>query len=344
MIYDSIEFHNVRDMADFEGKEGKILCRVPQSLNDQLLPATAVRYQNAACAEMRFQAERLPVDIEVAVYESPVHAAVFFGDHFYESYYLTVGENTIHIGQEEHVLKFYETPPRAMFDPKLIRVLFFSASALIGYKGWRAEGKLVPPRADMLPKRRYVAYGTSITHGFNASAAVTPYCYQAAYRMGADLYNLGAAGCAYMEKGLGEYIAQNYDFDIFTAEVSVNMLNQGYTEQEYYHTTKEFLKAIDDRHPDQLKAVISILPCFWDLGRVIPAAKSTAERYRQITQEVCSEFDGRYLFVDGTELLSIRGLTCDLIHPSDTGMIEIGEKLANRLMQHRPEFFESAAY
>ena len=334
MIYDNLEFHNVQQLA--QGEEGRLLCRTPLALDTALREATVTEYRKPAGAEIRFVAEALPVSVCLWVEGAPCPAAVYLGDHLYQSLVLSPGRQTVKIEGEDYLRDLFRTAPRGSFDCRVIRIVFHSLLSRVEYLGRRSPGRVRPPEKQELPGLRYLAYGTSITHGCNASAAGLPYCSQLARRLHADLYNMGAAGSACLEEGLGQYLAENYDFDVFTAEISVNMLIQGYTDQEFYERARAFLSPIDRLHPHALKAVISILPCFLDYGIRRPAMVSEADRYRRILRELAEELG--FLFLDGPDLLRPAGLSCDLIHPGDFGMIQLAENIHKKLMAQAEAF------
>ena len=334
----TLQLHNVEALVSAAGLP-HVMSRVPPSLYEGLHPWTVRHFQTPANTELRFHTTALPVEIHVTVQPEPVAAAVYFGDYLFREQTLLPGENVIEISEDPRLDLLRRGGTQQDFAPDLIRVLFLSISSAVSFDGITSAGVLTPPAPRDLPKLRYLAYGSSITHGFRASSPALTYAYQAAHRMHADLQNLGVGGSAYLEEALGQYIADSCDFDLFTAEISVNLLNQGCSAEEFYRRANAFLRKIDEKHPRALKAVISILPSFWDVGLTRPAAVSTAQSYRQITEHLCRELDGHYLFLDGRELMSMNNLSCDLIHPSDLGMNELGRNIADRLIASDPERF-----
>ena len=77
------------------------------------------------------------------------------------------------------------------------------------------EGKAVrPPETNEVPRLRYLAYGTSITHGFHCEGPHPSYVGQTARHLGADLINLGVGGSAHCENELADYIARRNDWHI----------------------------------------------------------------------------------------------------------------------------------
>ncbi len=83
--------------------------------------------------------------------------------------------------------------------------------------------------------------------------------------------------------------------------------------------------------PDSPVVCISLLPCFADFDRG-GELHAKAQAYRRTLEEVCeaSERDNVH-FVAGPDLLDATGLSQDMIHPSDHGMIRIARNLVRRI-------------
>jgi hypothetical protein len=81
---------------------------------------------------------------------------------------------------------------------------------------------------------------------------------------------------------------------------------------------------------------ITIYPHFREFGAALvnPAAKGTPEQYRQRLRDAVSACPNPNVhLIEGQDILSdIGGLTVDLIHPGDNGMIQMGENLARRIL------------
>jgi hypothetical protein len=102
----------------------------------------------------------------------------------------------------------------------------------VRFHGIEGEG-LRPPTSNELPSLRYLSYGTSITHGAAATASHLTYVAQTAWRLRADLINLGVGGSAWCEPQLADYIAERDDYDIATLALSVNMIGGGFKDEEF---------------------------------------------------------------------------------------------------------------
>ena len=82
-------------------------------------------------------------------------------------------------------------------------------------------------------------------------------------------------------------------------------------------------------------ACITLYPYFEDFGVEgrDEQGGGTSEEYRQALRDVVAACPCRNVhLIEGTEILTdISGLTTDLIHPGDNGMIEMGRNLAQKL-------------
>jgi hypothetical protein len=85
-------------------------------------------------------------------------------------------------------------------------------------------------------------------------------------------------------------------------------------------------------HPDIPVACITIYPHHRDFT-ADSEASDRSERFRQILREAVTGLaHSNVTLIEGPELLTDSGgLTVDLIHPGDLGMIQMGENLAARL-------------
>jgi lysophospholipase L1-like esterase len=180
-----------------------------------------------------------------------------------------------------------------------------------------------------------LAYGTSITHGAAASASHLSYVAQTAWRLGTDLINLGVGGACWAEAAFADYIAGLAGWDFATLALSVNMIGAGFTLDEFRKRTKYLIARIAGSNPDKPVFCISIYPYFGDWGAAQPNAQASPAEFRSVLEEVVGEVAlANVHFIPGPEILTdIGGLTVDMIHPGDFGMINMGENLAARIAQ-----------
>ena len=195
------------------------------------------------------------------------------------------------------------------------------------------QGALRPPGPGETPERTMLAYGTSITHGAAATSFHLSYAAQTAWRLGTDLLNFGVGGACLCEAAFGDYLASLGGWDFATLALSVNMIGRGFTVVEFADRVRYLVGKIAGDNPGKPVACISIYPYFGDWADLQPDAKGKPDDFRKALRDVVGELGFPNLtFIDGRDILTdIAGLTTDLIHPGDLGMIRMGENLADRL-------------
>lgn len=334
MIYNNIEFLNFDGFTDDDRFDGAIrLQRVPESLRVQLNPGAQERLLNASNGEIRFVADS-PVKITLSSV-GMTHCFPTLGDFLVN--------NRINIGKEPMEIDL-TTPKRfadnvdalpddMMFSTRVRRLLTYGAQ--LRFHGAEGEG-IRPPAKNELPKRTLLTYGTSITNGSSASAPHLTYASLLARRLRMDLINLGVGGSCQCEKEFADYIAARSDWDVAVLALSVNMIGARFSLDDFYDRVSYMIDRVAGSNPKRPVFCVTIYPHFRDIG--IPDTKGTAppgtpEEYREsLRKAVSSNSHPNVHLIEGPEVLrSMSGLTPDLIHPSDLGMIEMAENLAKHM-------------
>jgi hypothetical protein len=190
-----------------------------------------------------------------------------------------------------------------------------------------------PPEPDEVPRRRYLAYGTSITQGFDCSAPYLSYAGRTAMLLDADLVNLGVGGACQCEAAFADYIARRTDWDVATLELSVNM--EGFELQEFRRRVGYMVDTVAGADTRRPVVCMTLFPYYRDLGVEDPRTPSGCrpEAFREALRDAVAACPHPNVQVlEGPALLKdIRGLGADLLHPSDAGMIEIAGRLAASL-------------
>ncbi|MCM8768165.1 MAG: GDSL-type esterase/lipase family protein [Candidatus Omnitrophica bacterium] len=336
MIYQSVELHNVEEVRKGESSQGVRLQRVPEELREKLNPGAQLRMLQPDNAEIRFLFDGLSCQVTLAS-EGQTRLTVFFGD-FDSRQRFVIGQQpqTIEITRPAFLDKL---PPefreKMGFSPGVVRLIlggpqrdpvwFFSA-----------QGKNIrPPEKNDLPAWRYLAYGTSITHGFDAEGPHLTYVGQTARLLGADLINLGVGGAAHCEPELADYLANRSDWNFASLELSVNMI--GFDLKEFSRRVSYLVNRVASSKKERVVLCLTLYPFFLDFG-IKPEGleyKAEPEEYRQALREVVAQCQlPNVHLVEGPELLTnISNLTADLIHPGDYGMVEIAKNLTARFQE-----------
>ncbi|ADB62756.1 hypothetical protein Htur_3898 (plasmid) [Haloterrigena turkmenica DSM 5511] len=335
MRHDGIQFHNVGDVRSLEGRDGKLLQRVPEAVRTELNDGAQSRMRRPAGVELRFVPDgSATVTLSMIPDENAEESTVrvFWGPIQGSTAVVDSEPTEIEISMPE---KLADLEPSAVedlaFDPRVCRIQLSGEhrSGPIAYHG--LEGDVRSPREDELPDRRYLAYGTSITEGAAPLAEHLTYVSQTARRLDADPINLGSCGTAYCDAAMADHIAERDDWDIATLAISVNMVGT-FDPAEFHARAERMVDRVASANPEKPVVAITVFPHSRDVCRS-NGETERCERFREELREVVAETPHENVsLLEGADLLpTIGGLTTDLVHPGDDAMITIGESLAAEL-------------
>lgn len=207
------------------------------------------------------------------------------------------------------------------FDPSVVRLVL--PWGRVGIRD--VVGEVAPPPPELCPKRTYLAYGSSITHGSNALAMETCYASLVGAGLGADVRNLGFAGAARMEPEMAEFIA-GLPFDYATLEMGINVL--GMAPAEFETRVRYFVRRVAESHPQAKILAIDVFG-----NRLGAKGREQAAAFRAIVKRVVGELalpnvtyvDGLGLLADGQDM-SVGGA-----HPAPAGHARIAQGILARL-------------
>lgn len=325
MLHDQMEFHGIEALIP-DGQGGLRLQRLPQAICDHL-PAKTVDPVSFYCcgAELRFR--MIDDEITLILRAEPMAEASMLAI-WYGSFQGGWEMSTKMIGCEPTRIVIKKpgnldklrtlTSERGLaFQPDVVRVVLpYTQLSYIG-----VEGRVCPPLPEDLPKRRYLAYGSSITHGSLGLVQGFNYAAHIARGMNADLLNFGFAGCALLEPEMADYIMSRTDWDFATLELGVNMIGR-FTVEEFEQRVIAFLGKL--QHDPRPIFVTSMFALYGD--------DKKARRFRAIVREQCT---GRFIFTDGLELMPEQWLlSADLVHPQADAHALIAERWMQVIRAH----------
>lgn len=332
MRYGNVELHNVVELLPADGGAGQWLLRIPQAVREPLNEYARLNAPVPAGCEIRFNVAPggtgkvvLACDMDNII---PPMAEVFQGCFRDRVVVIEKSATTIEVGvhYNAELLEKASREGKLPFDPKLTRILL---PALHRVQLLEVSGDITPPRPEQVPQRRYLAYGSSITHGATSVRPSGTWAAQAAKWLQADLVDLGFGGGAHMEETIARHIAGRDDWNFATLEMGINC--GGWPPEKLAAAVERFLDVILERHADKWIFCVDMFTYFGDLG----ADTAGPEAFRRVVREAVANRNlPRLVHLDGRELLrETSGLTCDLVHPSDDGMWEIGWRIADVMGQ-----------
>ena len=324
MFYKNVELYNV---AEINGENS--LTRISDKLRITLNESAKSAALSAAGCEIRFNLKSGTGKIILKLKDEPVIsfpvAEVYQGVFKSASYSLSAEPTEIPIAfpQNIEVLDKIAKEKNLPFDSRLFRVILPYGPAIEIPK---IEGDFSPPVEGQTPQARYLAYGSSITHGSVAIRPTGSYAMRTAQLLGVDLINLGFGGGAHCESQMADYIAERNDWDFATLELGINVVGSFET-AEFKKRVEYFVKKITTTHPDKWIFCIDLFTFSADFD----PASTKQNDFRKIVKETVEKLKmPKVVHFDGREILkSYSGLMAgDLVHPSPEGMEEMARNLS----------------
>ena len=326
MIYKNSELYNVSEILESEKDEGKILTRIPNDLRISLNESAKLKALYPAGCEIRFNLEDGYAEVILRIEEDTPSIAEVFQGSFYISHhfiYKKPTEITVSLPLNIRFLDKLSKEKNLPFDSYLTRIVL---PYMPGVRIVDIRGNISPPKNFQTPEKKYLAYGSSITHGNSAIRPTGTYAMKVAQLLGVDLINLGFGGGAHCERQMADYIAEREDWDFATLELGINMVN-GFEVGEFKERVEYFISRIAKAHPDKWIFCIDIFTYFDDF---ISSSKKQ-NKFREVVRSTVENLNmPKLMYIDGRKLLkSLSGLCGgDLVHPSPFGMEEIAENLS----------------
>jgi lysophospholipase L1-like esterase len=314
---------------------GVMLYRAPKEVRDQLDTKTpdgkersgATQMRAAAHSEVRFVLNQSVKHADVKLHlksEKGASLVFFWGDVLAGEVKLLPGDRAKPVPLLGHGLLFslIDKFPQGRFANGVCRVVIKGADVV--FNG--IDGDVRPPKPEELAPVM-LSYGTSISQGAAASRTDLAWNALTARALGYDFINMGSSGTAFCEPAMADYLA-SLKWDLCVLELSVNMSGVGFTTEQFKERAGSLIDKLAKTHPKAPIVCISLFP----FGTGDLWKNPTPAEYRKALEAICKASPHKNVhFASGPDLLSFAGLSEDLLHPSDHGMIEIATKLAPRI-------------
>ena len=335
MIYKNIEIHNAAELIECEGG-GTSWYRMSKTAYDAAeSDAGRQMLRNTTGVELRFVMNSPEVTIKLqSVTGTAINYSyqVFYGGiqggwECHECMRPVVGSDVVDCVIKKpnnlDVLKKIAKESGISFDPEVVRVIFNRGSIKI----IDVIGDVEPPKAELLPQKTVLCYGSSITHGSNALSMPNTWSYLLAHNLDMDIINFGMAGQCRMEPEIVEYIAslgEQGKWDVATLELGINVLS--WEDDKIYERVTNTINQVAGRNPEKPIFVISPFYCNNDYD-----GKPHADKWRRIIKEICEKLNFKNVtYVCGTDILGDMSLiSADMVHPNIYGVNQIAERLTH---------------
>jgi len=323
-------FHNVAEAEPLPNLPGLLLQRFPRNIRERLNNAARQSGQDNSGVEIRFKTTAPQVRVTVTAHLGEEGEAVFYKGAFEWMRYKLPQGVTLTLSLP-YVGGMFDGQPRGIthcggFSSEIWRFCFQRCA--VRYHGIDTFGHpLLPLEPGDVPRLRWLAYGSSITHN-----CLDGHVFMAAKLLEVDVANKGLGGGCHAEPETAEFIAAQ-EWDFLTAELGINMISD-YTLEAFAEQVKRFLRIVRAAHPRKPIVLISPYRNGHETSS-LPGSKlgENLRGYRKVLAEIQSaENDSLIALLDGNEILPRPDfLRFDLVHPSTHGQALMGMNLAQKL-------------
>lgn len=335
MIYNNLEFHNVDNLEKKEGFPGLFINRFPKTVQNSLGHNSHQRgrfyCKTSAGCEIRFSTTSPTIRISLSAWEKNGKVTIFCGNLFLSSHIIESGKiTTIQIETPERFAKVEQKYLDDSGFSKNIYRICFDKNACFLFNDIETFGNPVyPPKEAEKPQKKWLAYGSSITMGGNAENYQNCYAALTARLLNVDIFNKSTAGSCFIDPEMSKYLLSLENWDFATLELGINMLSRFSTE-EFYSRSKNLISEISKKG----KPVFVISNFISYNARSLDSElKTKNEEFKKALEQIVKNENRKNLhFINGEQILpSLSYLTCDLLHPSDFGHIQMAQNLSNIL-------------
>lgn len=343
------------------GPTGSTVHRLPEWTRAQNLdPAISLLERTASGVRIEFETDATTIELDaqttmIRLDDDPVMAASFdlvvdgevVGGHRSE-----VG-TILQLSKTSPSLSFHAGPPITVRFEGLAAgwkavELWLPHAALAELQALRVDGALrAAPPSDA---RRWVHYGSSISHCFEAERPTGVWPVVASRGAGVDLTNLGLAGQCHLDQFVARTI-RDLDADLISLKLGINLVNADtMRERTFVPAVHGFLDTIRDRHAST--PIVIVTPIICPVAEDHPGPTSTADgqcsvvprpsalrpgsltlqRIRELHRAIVASRrdagDANLHLIEGTDLFGPDDVADldDGLHPNAAGYQRMGER------------------
>lgn len=308
---------------------GSLLARYPRNVRDKLNVGARLRGSDSTMAEVRFVTDAPRIRVTASSLDIDSLVRIYCGAFEHTCHALPAGQLAAF---ELEQPGFFDSVDRQQlhaggWDPGVWRLVFDNSRSgihevdCIGYA-------MRPPRPDETPARRWLAYGSSITHsGFYS------YTGFAARALNADVANKGLGGACHVEPEAADFLA-SLEWDFATLELGVNLRGQPQAREFFEARVRGMLKKLRATHPQQPIVLITaftnrdrhMTPGNTQYAQMLVFFDDVLRKVVQSTEDANLHLIGGDVIVDDYSILGT-----DLLHPPAHGCARMGANLAKCL-------------
>lgn len=339
MIYKNVELFNVAEIRETPDGTGASLYRFTLDAIDHIKGIGAKSVRSSTGCEIRFVTNATEIWVTLEALTEDVGLTVFLGDLEYQRLHLEGGRKKTFILNRNSVFDRIDkdvlnsSSNRFPTDLWRIHVNYSHTSHCLAFhEAVGLDGIVRPPLPTEQPQKKFIAYGSSITHGCGSGCTGNGYIQHAARLLGIDVLNKGiAAGCQ-CEKAVCDFI-KNAEWDFAMFELGVNMYDR--KTKDFKRVVDYLINAVHETNPDKKIFVVTPYISVLSMGTDKDYKGKHAD-YVKILEDIVAEINSENVILINGESVSdsLMYFTADLLHPSDFGHVRMGENLSKILKEY----------
>lgn len=330
MIKNNILFHNVDELE--ETNMGLRMHRYSLELSKNVNDGARNMHRYACGCELRFVTDAKSVKVTIYSEDAYGEILVYKGDNMHSSHRINfVGVTNFTLSDFDVFNEVNETFFNGnRFSKNVWRVYFHGFRATLievdtfGYD-------IRPPKAEEMPKKTILSYGSSISHGASTMVHSNAYAQTFARLNGMDCLIKGTGGSCYLDKVVADDFAKRDDWDIALLELGINMANPKFSKEVFDERFNYFADTMINTGKKLI--FVTIFTCSLNYTNGENSEKMKA--YNEIIRKKYEKMDKtQCLLIEGTDILTNPSwLMCDCIHPSTEGHMMMGINLYNKVLE-----------
>lgn len=335
MIYDNLEFFNVEYLEKRPNIKGVILNRYSEvgkkGVEDLDIRVGSITALYANECEIRFVTNRQNFNVYLSALNIDGYVNVYCGELYYDTYHIKSGKITsINLAKHQDIVDALEIGDKKRFSKDVWRIVFLKRFVGLYHGIDVGNGTVRPPKKEELPKKTFLAYGSSISFGaISGKLSDLSYLQILARKLKAQCLNKSMPGSCFIEKSVVDYILSVENVDYYYFELGGNMLHR-YTVPEFKERAEYLLNEAVKKYP---KKKIYVTDTFEYFSRVFDPKnverKETLIGFNKALQEILCSINSKYLiYIDSKKIIDDSSYLCvDLLHPSHFGSIHMANNL-----------------
>ncbi len=178
----------------------------------------------------------------------------------------------------------------------------------------------------VVPKRRFVFHGDSITHGYDAKSAANSYANRVAYALDAEIFNFAIGGAMFDMRMVDT--SSDYNADAVFVAYGTNDWNKRADTQTFSKNCSEFFETLIPLHKNV--PIFVILP-IWRSNCNEQRPVGAFQNARMEIARIASGYKNTQIIDLSNDIPQNLAFFTDGLHPNDEGFVHYAQGVLNKI-------------